>query len=383
MRRFCTLFLFTIALLLSTQATLFAGNVTVVVGPATCQPRYAHFSTIQSAVSSVPTGSKVMVCPGTYPGQVVITEPLTLQGVTDGTGDAAVISVPGGGLLVNATTPLFGPVTAQLLVENTPEVTVSNIIVDGTGSTCVAGANRAIGLLFLNVGTSVDGTSAGKIEDVVVRNQHNGCGEGILSDTSFITITSNEVHDIDLTPIQCNAGQNNIVSNNVQNGGNGIVVNNATTKTTVSNNTVSNVTSTLGYEGIGLWVNGGEATFSKNTVSLGNLGQGAIGAYLNFSGAGTTITGNTINDLYYGVYLSESTGASVQSNAISNTSADGIVDTFSFGGNILTKNTVNEAAFGIFTDSTVGGDTLTPNNFYNVVVTIDPGPLGTPGTPVN
>jgi parallel beta-helix repeat protein len=382
MRRFCTLFLLAIALLLGASATLTA-TVTVVVGPATCQPRYAHFSTIQSAVNAVPTGSKIMVCPGTYPGQVVITAPLTLEGVTDGTGDAAVISVPGGGLVVNATTALFGPVTAQLLVENTVEVTVNNIVVDGTGSTCVAGANRALGVLFLNIGTSVDGTSAGKIENAVVRNQRNGCGEGILAENSFITIASNEVHDIDLTPIQSNSGQTNIISNKVQNGGNGIVVNNATTKTTVSSNAISNVSSDLGFEGIGLWVNGGAATVSKNTVSLGNLGQFAIGAYLFFAGTGTAVTGNTVDAFYYGVYLAGATGNSVQTNTISNTSSDGMVDTTSGGGNILTKNTVNEAAFGIFTDSTVGGDTLTPNTFYNVVVTIDPGPLNNPGTPVN
>src|SRR4029077_12937099 len=64
-------------------ATLFANSVAV--GPSTCQSSLIHFSTIQAAVNAVPFGSTVLVCPGTYPEQVVIAQPLTLKGVTDGT----------------------------------------------------------------------------------------------------------------------------------------------------------------------------------------------------------------------------------------------------------------------------------------------------------
>src|SRR5713226_8398350 len=76
--------------------TLLASSVAV--GPSTCQPGLVHFPTIQTAVNTVPFGTTVFVCPGTYPEQVAITQPLTLKGVTDGTGNAAVITVPGGGL---------------------------------------------------------------------------------------------------------------------------------------------------------------------------------------------------------------------------------------------------------------------------------------------
>ncbi len=68
----------------------------VAVGPNTCQPSLVHFATIQAAVSAVPFGATVLVCPGTYPEQVVITQPLTLKGVTDGVSGAAVIAVPAG-----------------------------------------------------------------------------------------------------------------------------------------------------------------------------------------------------------------------------------------------------------------------------------------------
>ncbi len=42
--------------------------------------RSAAFKTIQSAVNAAPAGSTVVVCPGTYYEQVVISEPLTLTG---------------------------------------------------------------------------------------------------------------------------------------------------------------------------------------------------------------------------------------------------------------------------------------------------------------
>lgn len=47
----------------------------------TCLQQYVSFSTIQSAVSSVPAGSIIKVCSGTYFEQVTITQPLTLEGV--------------------------------------------------------------------------------------------------------------------------------------------------------------------------------------------------------------------------------------------------------------------------------------------------------------
>ncbi len=74
--------------------TLFAASVAV--GPNTCQPSLVHFATIQAAVSAVPFGATVLVCPGTYPEQVTITQPLTLKGVTDGVSGAAIITVPAG-----------------------------------------------------------------------------------------------------------------------------------------------------------------------------------------------------------------------------------------------------------------------------------------------
>ena len=347
----------------------------VAVGPATCQPSLVHFSSIQGAVSAVPFNTIILVCPGNYPEQVVITQPLTLQGVTDGTGNAAVIKVPATGLVVNAPSNVWGPSTAQLLVEDTVGVTVSNITVDGTGGGCVGGAGRTIGIEFYNVGVPVDGTAAGKIQNVVVRNQIDGCGflsgeggEGIVSDTSYITIASNEVHDIGRSGIFTNRGATNISSNNLQNVQNGIVTNNSTAQTVISQNTVSNLKSLDGYTSLGLWVGGGSATLSKNAVATSSTFSQGI--YLGASGPGTMVSFNKVSAVNYGLILDTCRGTVAQNNTITNT-YDAIEDLYSAGGNIVSKNIVNEGTYGVFSFS-ADGDILVPNSLYDVSITVDP-----------
>jgi parallel beta-helix repeat protein len=330
-------------------------------------------------VSASPFGTIIKVCPGTYPEQVTITQPLTLEGVTDGTGDAAVITVPGGGLVQNATSSSDGPVAAQIYVNNTVGVTLNNLIIDGTGAGCPSGANFVFGILLENIGTSVDGTSAGKVENTVVRNEPFVCvhTDGIVSEGSYVSIFSNEVHDILITPIFVSGGRAAVTSNSTQNCLNGIVMIGTDPSSVVSGNTISNLISNLGFEPVGLWVTV-SATVSKNTVTIGSIPAGAIGIYLT-SAPGTVITGNKVNSVSYGLFLTGAAGTTVQSNLVSNVSR-GITDQFSGGGNIVTKNTVTEATFGIFTDATVSGDTLVPNSFFDVVTTIDPSPLAI-GTP--
>ena len=68
-----------LVMLLGTQFALADNNFAV----GTCRPRLRSFTTIQAAVSGVPAGSTVLVCPGTYPEQVTITQPLSLQGIAD------------------------------------------------------------------------------------------------------------------------------------------------------------------------------------------------------------------------------------------------------------------------------------------------------------
>src|SRR5256884_8230393 len=88
---------------------------TVQVGNCLTGPQ--NFSTISAAVSSVPPGSTVEVCPGTYAEQVAITKALTLVGVTSGTANQVLITVPSAGLVQNAVSMFGESVAAQVLVE--------------------------------------------------------------------------------------------------------------------------------------------------------------------------------------------------------------------------------------------------------------------------
>ena len=191
-----------------------------------------------------------------------------------------------------------------------------------------------------------------------------------------ITISNNEVHDIDITPIGTRGGQVNISNNNIQNALNGIVVSTSTAANTVTNNTISNIGPSVGFTiPVGVWLDSSNATVTKNTVSGASAGYGV---YIPASTVGTNVNGNKVNDTFVGVYLLNSTGSTlVQSNTIARATY-GILDPSTGGGNTITKNTVNEAFYGVF----VGGpttDTLTPNTFYNVVVTVDPNPFTDPG----
>src|SRR5271157_1432615 len=84
------------------SAPAFAGTKYAV---GNCQPHLTSYATISQAVSSVPSGSTIEVCPGNYPEQVLITQPLTLQGVSSAGSDAAAVTVPSGGLVLNVNSP--------------------------------------------------------------------------------------------------------------------------------------------------------------------------------------------------------------------------------------------------------------------------------------
>ena len=151
--------------LLAAGLTMADSNVAV----GTCKPKLTSFTTIQGAVSSVPPGSTVLVCPGVYPEQVAIFQPVTLPGVASDTLDQIVIAVPSGGLVANVTSIFGEPVAAQVLVENAGPVNITNIAVDGTGGD-QACATWLAGIFY---GSGFSGTlnrvrASGQIDGAVV-----------------------------------------------------------------------------------------------------------------------------------------------------------------------------------------------------------------------
>src|ERR1700694_4654026 len=184
MRRFhfalSTLVLFLVA------QPLIAVTTTYYVG--TC--RIGAYGSISAAVAAVPPNSIVDVCPGTYSEQVVISQPLTLQGIFDSNSSQAVITMPSAGLITTSSS-YFGTISAQVQVTAGP-VKINNITVDGTAANCPGG---------FYVGVFCSSGSSGNVNEVETRNQTcNNNGLGILAENTAgaaqsVTIGNNDVHD--------------------------------------------------------------------------------------------------------------------------------------------------------------------------------------------
>jgi hypothetical protein len=417
---------------------------TVVVTPPSTTPckNIPSYPTIGQAVSSVPAGSTILICPGTYAEQVVITKNLTLQGVgTNGlSGSGAtgannpVITSPSGGVVGNATDTFSGqPIAAQILVQTpasslgTPiKVTLEYLAIDGSNNGLSGCVTNLVGIYYQN--------ASGTIDQVVTRYQELdpsdfGCQDGFAmfvetgtGGSSTVTIENSSVHDYDKNGITVvgsdvtatitgnyvvGIGATTLIAQNgiqVSNGANGSVKNNIVADDNYINPEGCTAGSCYGSSGILLWdtaANGQHPfTISGNTISNTQL---AIVTYGDSSGTAdwNTVTSNKImNTEAAGVYLDDgidlcSNSNTATSNTVFNSSGSGVhidsscAEASGQSGNNTTvqSNTINEACAGVLlgnnNDNLVGG-TGKQNTFYNVVETTYAGdscPSGSPSTP--
>jgi hypothetical protein len=340
-----SLLLATLSVLLAPLAL--ADNNNYAVG--TCKPRLKSFASIQTAVSSVPPHSTVLVCPGVYPEQVTISQPLNLQGIANNNIDQSVITIPGGILTGNVTSIFTETVFAQVLVQTSGTVNISNITVDGTGGD--QGCAVWLAGIFYASGSS------GNISRVRTSNQIDtgSCGVGIWAENggtpnTWVTIQGNSVHDFDsagiflgtVSPSTLNAStHDNFVSPNsaavgiLATGING----------DITDNDVSNTIAGVVVE------------LAPVRVAANNVSTAGLFGLLLF--AGGTVQGNDITNTGIGVELS-GPGATVQSNRIT-LSAVAAID---FGCNAATvsHNTINDALVGL---GNVPAGFTGSNNFAN------------------
>jgi hypothetical protein len=128
---------------------------------------YSIFITIQEAVTQVPAGSTINVCPGTYPEQVVISQPVTLRGVSYGGQSQVVIAMPSTPLAQTSSIYFssVSSVAAQVQVTAGP-VNISNITVDGTAESSNCPSDSYYFGIFYSSGSS------GTVDEVEARNQN-------------------------------------------------------------------------------------------------------------------------------------------------------------------------------------------------------------------
>jgi hypothetical protein len=339
MKRLRILFLFTAVLLFGTHYTL---GATFAVG--TCEPKLVSFSTISAAVAAVPAGSIVEVCPGFYPEQVTISKALTLEGITSGNSNQAIIAVPSGGLSENA--PEFA---AQVYVTAGP-VDITNITVDGDGNNL--GGSPLLAGIYYGAGAS------GVIKDVTTFGQVNsGSGFGIVvnntnSTSESVTIEDCDVEDFDSVGIDVEGKLTATVKANEVDASTatamvfGIVVDSAGS---ITANAVTGPG--VGVESDGIFVLNASATISDNVVTNWNLGLVDVDA--------ASLTANTVRNTSDAIFL-EVAGATVESNTITQNST-GIE--FNCHTGTVKSNTINFATIGI--DDVPSGVSST-NTYFNV-----------------
>jgi hypothetical protein len=327
---------------------------TVAVG--TCNPKLVSFTTISAAVSSVPNGSTIQVCPGAYAEQVTITKPLTLVGVTSGTANQVTITVPSAGLVAN-TMSMFGEsVAAQVLVEGAGPVNITNIAVDGTGGdmSCLA---WLAGIFYAS-------GSSGMVNRVRASGQIDStCGVGIWAENAnppnqSVTIQNSTVYNVDSAGIFAGSGSTPSLTadlnNNVVNASGAVAaIDSDSVKGQVNGNNVSN--SVFGVYDI------------SNINVQGNTILGASdGIYMANGG---TASGNEISGSSEGVLLGAS-GATLNNNVIMSSTTAGVeVGCYSV---TVNGNLINDAPVGFDAAPTT---MMVPgsNTFANTATTITNG----------
>ena len=293
--------------------------------------RAGAFFHIMDAVTTVPAGSIVNVCAGTYAEQVVISKALTLQGVFSDNSTQVLITVPSGGLTTTSSISL-GTIAAQVQVTAGP-VNLNNLTVDGTAS-----ANCPSSLY---VGIFYSSGSSGKVNEVETQNQNcinNGSsnGIGILAENTAgaaqsVLIENNDVHDYSTNGIQACSDQ---------------------TPSTLTATIKSNY---IGNTGVGAGILSEcnvAGTVSGNTIVGGNYGISA-------ASASSPVSGNTITGTFGGIF--QGSAAAVSGNTIVNASNYGIFDAGL--GPVSSNHILNGGNIGIFVDA--GSGPVSSNRILN------------------
>src|SRR6266481_3991065 len=238
----------------------------------TCKPRLTSFSTISDAVASVPPGSTIQACPGVYPEQITISQPLTLQGIASGGQDQIVITVPNAPLSANVISMFGEPVAAQVLVQSAGAVNITNITVDGTGGdqACLTSGIWLSGIFYAT-------GSSGEVDQVRTSGQTDeGCGVGIWAENAgssnrVVNIHDSSIHDVD---------------------GAGVFIGSGSTPTLTAFVRENFISAPLGSEGVMVTSVNGVVTQNNVTDTLAGIFDLA---------PGVRVSHNTINDAALGL----------------------------------------------------------------------------------
>jgi hypothetical protein len=273
--------------------------------------RSAAFRTIQSAVGAAPAGGTVLVCPGTYHEQVVISKPLFLKGEHATINEAGVnpgfkVTLPGLG-----TQTIFAGVVMVSSGINFTGFTVRNaqgegIIAAGLGGTVSGIVISGNAVVNNDLGSAVPPKSS-YFECAAEGSVPGDCGEGVhlAGGVAYSTIRNNLIASNsggvllsdDVGPTHDNVVEHNTVTNNASDCGitvpghnpgavNAAGVPQPSVAGVYRNEILDNVVTANGVEGEGagvLFANAGPGTASYDNVVQGNYiaGNGLAGVTMH------------------------------------------------------------------------------------------------------
>jgi len=312
MARLKFILLVVFACVLTAGAPELRAATTVIVG--TCKVG-TRFTKVQDALNSTPAPTIVEVCPGTYPEQVTISKPVTLQGVPSSNSSLVTLVPPSGGMVPNATLLNGDSAAVQILVQNVPgAVNLTNLVVNSSNAD--VGGVAVVAVLYKN--------TPGTINHMVTFNvsaTDGGYGIYLEGGSANPTVTiQNSTFDHDETGlwVQSNSTSSEltaIIENNVATACATCIDVEAGATVTISNNMFN----TNGQIGIAL--SGSTGSVAGNTI----VGGGQIG--ISSGKAGFSITSNKIYDVSeIGIDLDIAiVEANVTGNTLTNITGTGIV----------------------------------------------------------
>ena len=358
----------------------------------------AQFATIQEAVNAATPGSRVLVCPGSYAEQVTINKPLTLRGAKLSSTSGATIIAPQGGVQANTSSLSSGnALAAQILVDSTWGVRISNLTVDGSNNGLTTCSSPIfIGIFFRNASGVVSHTA---VVNQVLGSGDAGCQSGLAifaqsgnGGSSKVEILNNTVHGYQK---------------------NGITGNEIGTWVNVANNTVVGVGPTTGAAENSIQVGFGAAGKIVGNTAMDDVwspdvitdpGDAASGILVYASGS-VLVRENIVANTQFGIALvTDVTGGPpadnnevvenlvsashvfdgievcsdhnvIRGNTINRSDESGIhldstctnSDSSATGkGNRVKMNTIDSACTGILLGTSARANSIFGNDFFNV-----------------
>jgi hypothetical protein len=343
-----------VSALLLGLSTPTARATTYIVG--TCMPG-TQFSTIQAALNATPAPTVVEVCPGSYPEQITISKPVTLEGIVAGNSSFATVVVPPGGLTNNTTLAGGQAAAAQILVQNAGgAVNLTNLVVDATSGS----ASYVVAILYKN--------APGTMNHIVAFNVSGGtAGFGIYveggSSDPKVTIENSTISDDEQgVLVQGTSGGSlttAIDTNLINNGIIGIQATSPNTTTTINGNVFTDVSETA------IILEATEGSVTNNTIAGGfQSAQTAI----ELGADGMSIESNKFYNVGDGIYATtEITNSQITGNQFTTLSAEGITINCNsaFPSSKVHSNTFVDMFIGYATES---GPPAAANTFVGVAV---------------